>query len=179
MPTWAMWAICLGLLLLRGLLGAAESALTGVSDLRARELKDVHPRRGKRVLRLKTDREPTAAALRFGMVLNGFTAAAIATLVPPRLLRVPLTALGDFPWISWLTPLVSALLIALVATLIDVAFRSMAGARPENWALALSWLVSACVGVLYPAMRLLVTPLNVVLAPFGQKVSFQAPPLPL
>src|SRR3954471_11995126 len=166
MPTWAMWAIVGGLLLMRGLLGAGESALTGVSDVRARALKDVHPRRGKRLLRLKTEREATAAALRFGMVLNGFTAAAIATLVPPRLLGVTLTALGDFPWISWLTPLASALLVALLATLIDVVARSMAVARPENFALALSWLVSACVGVLYPVMRLLVAPLNLLLAPF-------------
>src|SRR4051812_34466692 len=119
MPTWAMWAICIGLLILRGLLGAAESALTGVSDLRARELKDAHPRRGKRLLRLKTERESTAAALRFGMVLTGFAAAAIATLVPPRLLGVTLTALGDSPWISWMTPLASALMAALLATVID------------------------------------------------------------
>ena len=176
-----MWAICMGLLLMRGLLGAAESALTGVSDLRARELKDVHPRRGTRLVRLKTDREPTAAALRFGMVINGFTAAAIATLVPPRLLgaTLTLTPLGGFELITWLTPLLSALLVALLATLIDVAMRSMAGARPEAWALILSGLVSVCVGVLYPLMRLLVAPLNVLLAPFGQKVSFQGPPLPL
>ena len=174
-----MWAIVGGLLLLRGLLGAAESALTGVSDVRARELKDVHPRRGKRLLRLKTERESTAAALRFGMVLNGFTAAAIATLVPPRLLGVTLTRLGDFEWVSWLTPLASALLVALLATMIDVGFRSMAGHKPEDWALVLSSLVSVCVGTLYPVMRVLVIPLNLLLAPFGQKVSFQAPPLPL
>jgi CBS domain containing-hemolysin-like protein len=174
-----MWAICLGLLVIRGLLGAADTALTGVSDLRARELKDDHPRRGRRLLRLKTERESTAAALRFGMVLSGFTAAAIATLVPPRLLGVTLTRLGDFEWMAWMTPLLSALLVALLATIVDVVFRSTAGARPEAWALTLSSLVSLCVGLLYPVVRLLVVPLNLVLAPFGQKVSFQAPPLPL
>jgi putative hemolysin len=179
MPTWAMWAICLGLLLMRGLLGAAESALTGVSDARAHELKNVHPRRGLRLLRLKTDRESTAAALRFGMVLMGFTAAAIATLVPPRVLGDTLTRFGNSELITWLTPLASALLVALLATVFDVGMRSMAAARPEDWALLLSGLVSVCVGVLYPVMKLLVAPLNVLLAPFGQKVSFQAPPLPL
>ena len=174
-----MWAICIGLLLLRGLLGAAESALTGVSDLRARALKDVHPRRGVRLIRLKTDREQTAAALRFGMVLCGFTSAAIAVLVPPRLLGNTFAALGDYEWISIVTPLASALLVAILATVVDVIFRSGAAANPEAWALALSGLVSFFVNVLYPVMRLLVAPLNLVLVPFGGKVSFQAPPLPL
>jgi putative hemolysin len=174
-----MWAICLGLLLMRGLLGAAESALTGVSDLRARELKDVHPRRGARLIRLKTDREQTAAALRFGMVLSGFTSAAIATLVPPRLLGTTFAALGDYAWISILTPLASALLVAILATVIDVIFRSGAAANPDAWALMLSGLVSFFVKVLYPVMKLMVAPLNLVLTPFGAKVSFQGPPLPL
>ncbi len=174
-----MWAICLGLLLLRGLFGAAESALTGVSDLRARALKDVHPRRGVRLIRLKTDREPTAASLRFGMVLCGFTAAAIATLVPPRLLGITFAALGDYAWISLITPLASALLVAIFATVLDVIFRSGAAASPESWALGLSGLISLLVNVLYPVMRLMVAPLNILLAPFGAKVSFQAPPLPL
>ncbi len=179
MPTWAMWAICLGLLLLRGLLGAAESALTGVSDLRARALKDVHPRRGVRLIRLKTDREQTAASLRFGMVLCGFTSAAIATLMPPRLLGITFAALGDNALISLLTSLASALLVAILATVVDVIFRSGATANPDNWALALSGLSSLFVNVLYPVMKLLVAPLNLLLVPFGGKVSFQAPPLPL
>ncbi len=174
-----MWAIVGGLLAMRGLLGAAETALTGVSDVRARELKGVHPRRGRRLLRLKTEREATAAALRFGMVLNGFTAAAIATLVPPRLLGLTLSSIADYEWITWGTPLVSALLVGVLATMVDVVFRSMAGSKPEDWALALSGLVAIFVNILYPVMRALALPLNLLLAPFGQKVSFQAPPLPL
>ncbi len=174
-----MWAICLGLLVLRGLLGAAESALTGVSDLRAKALKEVNPKLGLRLIRLKTDREQTAAALRFGMVLSGFTAAAIGTLVPPRLLGMTFAGLGDHAWISLLAPLASALLVAILATIADVIFRSGAAANPDNWALALSGLVSLLVTVLNPVMKLMVVPLNVLLAPFGGKVSFQAPPLPL
>lgn len=179
MPTWAMWAICLGLLLLRGLLGAAESALTGVSDLRARQLKEVNPKKGARLIRQKTEREQTAAALRFGMVLSGFTAAAIGTLVPPRLLGSSLARLGDYDWLSIVTPLASALLVAILGTVIDIFFRNGAAARAEAWALGLSGLVSFSVAVLYPVMKLLVAPLNLVLTPFGGRVSFQAPPLPL
>lgn len=174
-----MWAFCVGLLLLRALLGAAESALTGLSDLRARELREVHPRRGARLIRLKTEREQTAAALRFGMVLCGFTSAAIATLVPPRLLNITFAQLGDYAWASIVTPLASALLVAILATVLDVIFRNGAATRPDAWALGLSGLVAFFVTVLYPVMKLLVAPLNLVLTPFGAKVSFQAPPLPL
>ncbi len=174
-----MWAICCGLLVMRGLLGALESALTGVSDLRARELKDAHPKRGTRLVRLKTEREQTAAAIRFGMVLCGFTAAAIATLVPPRLLGTTFAKIGDYEWISLVTPLASALLVGLLATVIDVTFRSFSGSNPEGWALRLSNLATLSVAVLYPVMRLLVVPLNLVLVPLNAKVSFQAPPLPL
>ncbi len=174
-----MWAICFGLLLMRGLLGAAESALTGVSDLRARELKEANPRRGARLLWQKTERERTAAALRFGMVLCGFTAAAIATLVPPRLLGQTFAALGDYAWINIVTPLASALLVAMFATVLDVIFRSFAASSPESWALLLSGLVQVSVKGLYPLIKVMVVPLNLVLGPLGAKVSFQAPPLPL
>ncbi len=174
-----MWAICFGLLLLRGLFGAAESALTGVSDLRARELKESSPKRGARLLWQKTERERTAAALRFGMVLCGFTAAAIATLVPPRLLGQTFAALGDYAWINIVTPLASALLVAMFATVLDVIFRSFAASSPESWALLLSGLVQVSVKGLYPLIKVMVVPLNIVLGPLGAKVSFQAPPLPL
>src|SRR4051812_9004526 len=115
MPTWAMWALCAGLLAVRGLLAAAEAALYGTSARGAKELEALHPRRGPRLHRLKTDREATTASMRFGMVLCGFTAAAIATLVPPRLLHTSLQALMDEAWMAWLIPLTSALLVAIVA----------------------------------------------------------------
>ena len=66
MPSWVLWLGCFGLLFVRALLGAAEAALAGVSDLRARELAEERGRRGARVLKLKTHREATAAALRMG-----------------------------------------------------------------------------------------------------------------
>src|SRR3954447_5790174 len=102
MPTWAMWAVCAGLLALRGFLAAAEAALYGTSALKAKELEQLHPRRGPRLHKLKTDREATAASLRFGMVLCGFTAAAIAALVPPRVLNLTFLMVSDSAWLPWL-----------------------------------------------------------------------------
>src|SRR4051794_12843056 len=137
MPTWAMWAICLGLLAVRGLFAAMEAALYGTSDLKAKELVAVHPRRGPRLLRLKTEREATTASLRFGAVLCGFTSAGIATLVPPKLLAVSLSAYAAEEWVPWVVPLSAAILIGLVASMIDVSFRAWASAKPEAWALTL------------------------------------------
>jgi CBS domain containing-hemolysin-like protein len=179
MPTWAMWAVCLGLLAVRGLLAAMEAALYGTSDLKAKELVAVHPRRGPRLLRLKTEREATTASLRFGAVLCGFTAAGIATLVPPRLLAVSLEAFSNSAWLPWLVPISGALFIGLIASVIDVSFRAWASSRPEAWALSLSGLAAAMVYVLYPLMRAMVAVLNIVASPLGAKITFQAPAPPL
>ncbi len=179
MPTWAMWAVCLGLLAVRGLFAAMEAALYGTSDLRARELVSVHPRRGPRLLKLKTEREATTASLRFGAVLCGFTAAGIATLVPPKLLAVSISAYAVEEWVPWVVPLSAALLIGIIASMIDVSFRAWASAKPEAWALSLSGLALATVRTLYPLMRALVAVLNLVAAPLGAKITFSAPAPPL
>ncbi len=176
--TWAMWALILGLLTVRGLLAAMEAALQGLSDARARALALTLPGRGGRLARLKADPEATAAALRSGMVLAGFTAAALGVLVPPRLLDVSLQRFEE-PFLMWATPLVSALLVALLATVVDVSFRSLAVQRPEGTALTLSGLGISAVTVLYPLVRMLLVPLNLVLKAFGAKVTFQAPAPPL
>src|SRR5687768_7229959 len=124
MPPWAMWLACAVLLFSRALLAAAESALYGTSDLRAKELSKAFPRAGKRVYRHKTDRETTAGALRIGAVLAGFLAAGIGTLAPPRMLQ--LTRYWDAPHLPVLTALAGALFVGLLATLMDVSARSMA-----------------------------------------------------
>lgn len=176
---WGMWAILGGLLTVRGLFAAMEAALQGISDSRAKALAKDAPRRGGRLLRLKNDPEATTAALRSGMVLSGFTAAAIGVMLPPRLLDVSLAAVQDSAALVWATPLVSAVLVALLATVLDITFRSAAVQRPEDLALMLSGLATITVTLLYPLVRLLIVPLNVVLRIFGAKVSFQAPPPPL
>ncbi len=179
MPTWGMWTILLLLLIVRGLLAAMEAALQTLSDERAKELAKEGSKRAQRLLKLKTDPEATAASIRLGMVLSGFVAVGTGSFVIPRVLDVSLREVVESSWMVWLTPLSSALVVALVATLIDTTFRSAALQRPESWALSLSRLGVIAAAVLWPTMKLLVAPLNLALKPFGTKVSFQPPPPPL
>ena len=177
MPTWVLWTACLALVFVRGFIAAAESALYGTSDLKAQELTTSHPGAGGRVLRHKTEREPTATALRVGMVLSGFLAAAIGAFVPPQLLNF--TRLGESPWLNVATVLAGALLVGVLATLVEVTMRGLANAGPERWALRLSWLVSLLVLLFYPPMRLLMVPINLVARGFGRTLRFEPPPPPL
>ncbi|MFO0598507.1 MAG: hemolysin family protein [Myxococcaceae bacterium] len=178
MPTWGMWVIWLVLLLVRGFFAAMEAALQSVSDERLKELaKDSH--RARRVVRLRSDPEATAAAIRSGMVLSGFMAVGVGSLVIPRILDIQLQELVASEWLTWLSPLASALAVALVATLIDITFRSAAIQNPEVWSLSLSRLGVVAVTLLSPMVKVLVIPLNVLLRPFNARVSFQQPPPPL
>ena len=156
-----------------------EAALQTLSDERAKELADAGTPRAHRLLKLKTDPEATAASIRLGMVLSGFTAVGTGIFVIPRVLDVSWLEVVASSWMVWLTPLISALVVALVATLIDITFRSAALQRPESWALNLSRLGIISMNLLWPTVKLLVWPLNLALKPFGTKVSFQPPPPPL
>lgn len=177
MSTWVLWTACLALVFLRGFIAAAESALYGTSDLRAQELAQAHPVAGKRVLRHKTEREASATALRVGMVLSGFLAAAIGAFVPPQL--VNFSRFGESPWLPLATVLAGALLVGLLATAVEVTMRGLANANAERWALRLSWLVSLLVAVGSPPMRLLMVPINLVARGFGRTLRFEPPPPPL
>jgi CBS domain containing-hemolysin-like protein len=175
--TLVLWTACLALVFLRGFVAAAESALYGTSDLRAQELAQTHPGSGGRVFRHKTEREATATALRMGMVLSGFLAAAIGAFVPPQLLDF--TRLGEARWLDVATVLAGSLLVGLLATLVEVTMRGLANAGPERWALRLSWLVSLLVLLFFPPMRLLMGPINLVARGFGRSLRFEPPPPPL
>jgi putative hemolysin len=177
MPTWAIWLVALGFILLRALLAAAEAALYVTSDLRARELADAYPRRGGRVLRHKTEREATAAALRLAITLSGFCAVAVATLQADRLLQFTPHGLSDGRMIA--SMLAMATLTAGVATVFDVSLRAVAASRPDSWSLAMSGAVSAVKFLLYPLLRVMVGLLNILAQPFGGRVRFEAPPPPL
>lgn len=178
MSTFAVWAALMTLVLLRGLLGAMEASLHGVSDVRIKDLAKGGSWPARRVSKLRADLERSAAALRAGMVLSGFTAAALGVLVPPRLLNESLAKVLETSW-AWVTPLTSALLVAIAASTVDVAFRSAASQRPEATALALSRLGTITVGLLGPFVKGLIAPLNLLVRPFGGRVSLQAPAPPL
>src|SRR5271154_2846227 len=165
MPSWALWLGCFGLLFVRALLGAAEAALSGVSDLRAHERAAENGRRGARVLRLKTDREATAAALRMGMVLCGFLAAGVGALAPPSM--VHLERFGESAWLSLGAPLLGVLLVGLLATVVEVTARALAASEPEQWAMRMSALVSGFAAVLGPVGRAMLLLVNLLAAPFG------------
>ncbi len=176
MPTWGMWAVVVGLLLIRGLLNAVEASLQSLSDAQIKEVGLRSPRGGRRLGRLKSDPEATAAALRTGMVLSGFTAAAIGVLVPPRLLDLTIETILARPWLAWLTPLSSALMVAIAATAMDMTMRSYAVQQPVIVARSLSWVGSLTVSLLYPLVTVLVFPVRMMMRAFGAKVSFQPPP---
>ncbi len=177
MPTWVLWTACLTLVFVRGLIAAAESALYGTSDLRAQELARTNPGPGDRVLRYKTEREVTATALRVGMVLGGFLAAAIGAFVPPQTLDF--TRLGEGRWLNVATVLAGAFLVGVLAILVEVTLRGLANASPERWALRLSGLVSLLVVLFHPPMRLLLGPVNLIARGFGRDLRFEPPPPPL
>jgi putative hemolysin len=177
MPSWALWLGCFGLLFVRALLGAAEAALSGVSDLRARELAEEYGRRGARVLKLKTHREATAAALRMGMVLGGFLAAGVGALAPPAMLH--LERFGESAWLSLGAPLLGVLLVGLLATVVEVTARALAASAPEQWAMRMGCLTSVFAAVLGPVGRGMLVLVNLLAAPFGVLVRFERPPPPL
>ncbi|HYX90462.1 MAG TPA: hemolysin family protein [Myxococcaceae bacterium] len=176
MPTWGLWLACVGFLLVRALIAAVDSALHGISDLRAKELAEAHRSAGARVLRHKLEREASAASIRLGMVLSGFLAAGIGALAPPRMLDV--SRFGS-DWPGLLTPIAGVLLVSIIATLLDVTARAVAIASPEIAALRLSWIVSVLVTLFYPPMRLVVGILDLFVRPFGGRVRFESPPPPL
>jgi CBS domain containing-hemolysin-like protein len=170
-----MWLACLLLLIARALIAAAESALYGTSDMRAKELVAHHPSAGKRLVRQKTEREATAASLRVGMVMCGFLAAALAALAPPQVIS---DRVGH-PWHGLVAPLASVLGAGLIGTLLEVSCRAVASSQPDQWALSLSWLTGILRWSVFPPVRLLVGGINLVLKPFGTRVRFESPPPPL
>jgi CBS domain containing-hemolysin-like protein len=106
-------------------------------------------------------------------------AVGVGSLVIPRVLDLSLAELVHSEWLVWLSPLASALLVAMMATLVDITSRSAAIQKPEVWALNSSRLGVIAVKVLAPFVKLLVVPLNLLLRPFNARVSFQPPPPPL
>jgi len=177
MPIWAIWLAVFGCLLGRSLLAAVESALHSISPLRAAELAELYPGAGRRVLQLKTEREPTAAAFRVGLVILGFAAAALGVIAPPRMFDFSIVEGASWPLI--VTALLSALLVGLLAIGLDVTMRAVARANPEGWALRLSWPVSLLVRAVFPLTRALSASLDILARPFGKRIQFAAPPPPL
>jgi CBS domain containing-hemolysin-like protein len=172
-----MWLAIFSLLFVRALVAAAESALQSISELKAKQLSALYPEAGRRVMRLKADREPTAATIRVFVILCGVLAAALGALAPPW--ESTLTGADASSWQVIASALLSAFLVGILATLMEVSARSLASNNPERWALALSGWVKLLVSGLYPATRWLLSVLNILAKPFGRRIRFETPPLPL
>ncbi|MCL2013079.1 MAG: hemolysin family protein [Cystobacterineae bacterium] len=191
MPNWLFISISFFFILLRSLLGAAETGLYGISDLRARELLQLFPKQGKRLWLCKVGREKTASSVRFGMVLSNVLAAFLMAVVVMRHAQPMAMELEAFyaqspGWVLWLLSNmewvlggITVLLSALLATAVETSLRAAAMAKPEAWAKALSGFIRFASISLSPLVGMVAGPLNVLLGPMGLKASFEAPPLPL
>jgi len=177
MAVWAIWLIVAGFLFGRSLLAGVEAALQAVSPLRAQELAELYPGSGGRVLLLKTEREASAAALRIGSIVCGFAAASLAVFAAPQTVDLPTADGGGWPLLA--TALLSALLIAGLAIMLELGMRAIARANPEGWALRLSWLLVLLVRIIRPLARGMLALLGAVVRPLARRVQFASPPPPL
>ena len=177
MAIWAIWLIVAGFLFGRSLLAGVEAALHAVSPLRANELAELYPGAGRRVLLLKTEQEASAAALRIGSIVCGFAAASLAVFAAPQTVDLPTADGGGWPLLA--TALLSALLIAGLAIMLEVGMRAIARANPEGWALRLSWLLALLVRIIRPLARGMLALLGAVVRPLARRVQFASPPPPL
>ena len=191
MPSWLFIFLSFFFILLRSLLGAAETGLYGISDSRARELLQLFPKPGKRLWLCKVGREKTAASVRFGMVLSNVLAAALMAFVAlfyatPLAVQLQASYAEENAWVlwflgntHWFLGALAALATALLATAVETSLRAAAMAKPETWAMVLSGFIRAATLSLSPLVHLVAGPLNVLLKPMGLRASFEAPPLPL
>ncbi|MCL2179301.1 MAG: hemolysin family protein [Proteobacteria bacterium] len=191
MPSWLFISISFFIILLRGLLGAAETGLYGISDLRVQELLQLFPKPGKRLWLYKVNREKTASSIRLGMVFANVLASFCAAFVALRHASTSALYLETLfapnhptpPWLfenmDWILGATAALATALFATAVETSLRAAAMAKPETWAKALSGLIRATSLLLSPFVLVVAGPLNALLQPMGLRASFEAPPLPL
>jgi len=191
MPGWLFISLSFFFVFLRGLLGAAETGLYGISDARARELLQLFPKPGKRLWLCKINREKTASSVRIGMVLSNVLAATIMAFVAlhytsPLAEHLEASYAKDNAWvlwflsnIHWFLGAMAALATALLATAIETSLRAAAMAKPETWAMLLSGFIRAAARALSPLVHMIAGPLNILLKPMGLKATFEAPPLPL
>src|SRR5438477_13188210 len=160
----------------RALLQAADAALLAVGE---DELRSAHgtPRRVRWVLALKSDPEPTAAALRAAASgLLAFAAVACAIWVNGVLARAGIARAS----MSRATlQLVAGVFAGVVALVLDLAPRSLAATRPLRWSLALSapgWFL--CRILKWP-LQLLLRAFDAMLLGSGATARYTPPPPPL
>jgi CBS domain containing-hemolysin-like protein len=170
--------LALMLLFFRALLWAGDAALASVSVVRAKELAGT-TRAGQDLFHLKTVPEDSAAAIRMGLTLTLVFAAGLAAyagshLVPPQglELRAPQFA-------KLIGPGIGGLAVALVVSVTDLVSRALGAASGEAYALFVARPVRAVSRFVSPFLRSVAGALELLLAPFGAKVTFAPAPPPL
>jgi len=160
-------------LLLRSATIAGEAALGSIGQERARELAETG-KAGQALVALKSDQERSAAAIRAFIALCLTLAVALVATEGADLTQ------ALFPTIPSLTgAAITALAVWLLTIVADVVPRSLAANSPENWALRTApWLLRIR-ALLTPVTRLVTATVEAILRPFGAKVRFGLPPLPL
>jgi CBS domain containing-hemolysin-like protein len=160
----------------RALLQAADAALLAVGE---DELRAAHgtPRRVRWVLALKSDPEPTAAALRAaGSALLAFAAVACAIWVNGALARAGIARAS----MSRATlQLLAGLFAGVLALVLDLAPRSLAVANPLRWSLALAGPTYLVCAVSKPLMRIMLRFFDALLLRQGATARYTPPPPPL
>jgi CBS domain containing-hemolysin-like protein len=159
----------------RALLQAADAALIAVGEDEVRAVRQEHPRRASWLLELKRHPEPTAAALRgASSSLLAFAAVACAIVVGDVLFRA-----GVHSNSRSTLQLVAGLLAGAVALALDLAPRSLAGANPLRWGLALSGPAFVVCAVLDVPVRLMLRLFDALLVRSGATARYTPPPPPL
>lgn len=159
-------------LLLRSLVLAGETATVALGAERVEELADSWAKRA--LLKLKANPETSAAGVRTSQSLLLACAVALVAVVCAHTSRAFWPA---FPETA--AAVCGAAVVWAVTVALDAIPRSVAGARPKSWALAVAPLILLLRWLVLPVTRTVSTLGDLMLAPLGARVRFTPPPLPL
>ncbi len=168
----------LGLLLVRALALAAESGLAAASTDSLKERR-ARPDVLKAFERLKSEPEPTFAALRAVVVVAFALAATLGAWAGASWLAGPLSARLSPPTQTFAGMLVGALATSVLGLVADLSARALAAADPGGVSLRCSVTVRWLSAAMGPALRLLTRLIDRLALPFGGKASFGPPRPPL
>lgn len=160
-------------LALRSLIIAGEAGLSAVGAERAAEL-GKESRAGRAVARLKADAEGSAGGVRVAL---GLCFALAAIVVAHEAVALHGTMWVQIP--SFVRAIVGGGLVWVATVLADTLPRSLAGARPEAWALRTAPLLLMLRAVLAPFTRAMGVLVDTLVRPFGARLRFSLPPPPL
>ena len=167
--SWAGLVATLVLVAAHGLLAAAKSAFASARRGRLRQMAEGGAPRAALAAQVADDASRMLGTLYLGKALLAAMSSAVAALTLVAPLGAALGASGlPQGWSSALSlTIVVGSLAATMLVLGRLVPESVAAAEPEQWTLALVWLVRALEIVLWPAVRVMVWLSNRLASPFG------------